>query len=151
MFYLVDDDRPDRDVRRCWSCGSEETERAETNCVACGVEMPERRQFLMSTRWDRESFDACSAFYAKGLVHPAMLTPEEVFFHEGLMCAVIPYNNEALMLDESAPFEDERILYLAQRFAGLLAFLHHHGVSLSTLGRPSLHLPPSLEVVCWLD
>jgi serine/threonine protein phosphatase PrpC len=142
MFYLVDDDRPDQPVRRCLQCGSEETPRGEYQCVACGSPIPERRQYLLSTRWVRDSFSAALEFHQKGLVHPGMLTPEDVFIHDGLLCSVVPYNHEALMLDESSPFEMERILHLAQRFAGLMAFLHHHGVALAGFDRSSFVFRP---------
>jgi len=131
MFYLIDDNRPDQPTRRCWNCGSEVTSRESMECADCGAAMPERKQFLLAVRWQRHGFDAYTSFHQRGLVHPALLSPEDVFFHEGLLCSVLPYNNEGLMLDESAPFEADRVLHLAQRFAGLVAFFHHQGITLS--------------------
>ncbi len=142
MFYLVDDERPDQPVRRCADCGSEETPREAGECAACGAPMPERRQLLLAARWQRESFEPGLALHALGLHHPALLTPEHVFVHDGVLCTVVPYTHEALMLDESAPFDMERILHLAQRFAGLLAFLHHRGVSLGGFDRSNFLLRP---------
>jgi len=142
MFYLVDDDRPDQPTRRCLECGSEDTPREEGACAACAAPMPQRRQYLLATKWQRELFEPGVEFHGKGLVHPGMVTPEHVFIHEGILCTVVPYTHEALMLDESSPFDMERILHLAQRFAGLLAFLQHHGVSLLGFDRSNFVFRP---------
>ena len=151
MYYLVDDDRPDQRTRRCWHCGDEDTPRTETACGACGLPFPDRTQFLLSVRWQRDGYQAYVDYYEKGLVHPGILTPEDVFHHEGLLCTVVPYHNEALMLDEGAPFSMERVLHLAQRFAGLTAFLHHHGVALGGIDRSSFLLRPDEDRVFLFD
>ena len=42
MFYLANDDRPDRPRRFCWDCGNDDTPRSAERCVACGASMETR-------------------------------------------------------------------------------------------------------------
>ncbi len=135
MFYLLNDDRPDQETRKCWHCGHEESALNSSACDQCELEWDPDLRFLMSVRWDRTTYDPYKRFFDKGLEHPGIRPPEDVFFHDGLLCSVVPYRGEALLLDESAPFPVRRILHLAQRFAGLVAFTHYHGISLSGLTR----------------
>ncbi len=135
MFYLLNDDRPDQPTRRCWHCGHEESPRDATSCEQCGSPWEPDQRFLMSVRWDRATYDAYMRFYEKALTHPGVRHPEDVFFHDGLLCSVVRYRGEALLLDEAASFPIRRILHLAQRFAGLVAYTQFHGVSMSGLTR----------------
>lgn len=132
MFYLLTDDRPDQVRRRCWDCGKASSRRS-TNCEHCGHLFPPIQRFLMSVRWNRKAYDPYLAFYEKKLRHPGLLGADDVFLHEGLLCSIVRYQNETLMLDEGAPLSVERVLGLAQRCAGLLAFLHANGVGLEVL------------------
>ena len=134
MFYLVNDDRPDRPRRFCWDCGSDETPRARTTCVSCEADLSPRR-FLVSVRWDRDAYDAYSRFFEQHYDHPGLVPPIDMFLHNGVLCSVTLWGGESLMIDEGAPLPMERVLDMAQRATGMLAFLHSHGVSLSTLNQ----------------
>lgn len=142
MFYLVTDDRPDLATRRCWECGNESTPRKSGVCAACGSEFEPRTQFLMSVRWDPAGFEPYRKFFERRFQHPGVLHPDDIFVHKSghqqVLCSVVRYRNESLMLDEAAPLPPVQVLNLAQRFTGLLAFLHHNGVSLSRLTRANM-------------
>ncbi len=134
MFYLVNDDRPDRPRRFCWDCGSDETPRSRTACVSCEADLSPRR-FLVSVRWDRDAYESYSRFFERHYDHPGLVPPIDVFFHNGVLCSVTPWGGESLMIDEGAPLPMERVLDMAQRATGMLAFLQSHGVSLQTLNQ----------------
>ena len=134
MYYLANDDRPDRPTRFCWSCGSDETPRARATCKACGASLAPRR-FLVSVRWDRDGFEPYARFFEKHFDHPGMVAPVDMFFQDGVLCSVTPWNGESLMIDEGSPLLIKRVLDMAQRAAGMLAFLHVSGISLGTLTR----------------
>jgi hypothetical protein len=85
MFYLVNDDRPDRPRRFCWDCGSDETPRSRTTCVSCEADLSPRR-FLVSVRWDRDAYESYSRFFEQHYDHPGLVPPIDVFFHNGVLC-----------------------------------------------------------------
>ena len=118
-------------------CGSDATPRDELRCISCGEPIPAKRQYMMSVRWDQANFDRHIAFHERGLEHPALLRPDVIFEASGQLCSVVQYRGESLMVTLPAPFELGRVLHLSQRFAGMLAFLHRHGVSLEGMGRHS--------------
>lgn len=132
MFYLANDDRPDRSHRHCWSCGSDDTDRAAPICSSCGASM-ENRRFLISARWDPEGFEPYTRFFELGLRHPALVQPIDVFFHDGVLCSVTHWLGEGLLLDEGAPLPLDRLMNIAQRTTGIIAFLHAKGVQLEDL------------------
>lgn len=150
MFYLVNDNRPDRRTRRCWECGCEENPAVQLNCSECGASLATRR-FLLSTRWDRDKFDAYLQFFQKQIQHPALLSPCDVFPYPEenpvLMCSVVPFSNEGLMLDEAAPLPIERVVAFAQRAAGIVSMLAFHGVRLGWLHRSNFGIRPGGEFV----
>jgi serine/threonine protein phosphatase PrpC len=145
MFYLVNDVRPDRKTRKCWECGDLETPRSEKNCRSCGAPLKDRR-FLMSSRWDPAGFEPYEAFFAKGLGHPGLASPVDVFRIADQLLSIIPYNGEGLMVDEAAPLPNGRILDVAQRVAGTVAFLHINGVRLKWMNRANLLISPDNTV-----
>ena len=141
MFYLANDTRPDRETRRCWTCGSEENPQDATACSACESPITEQR-FLISSRWEDDRFDAYEAYYQKHLSHPGIAAPVDCFRKGGVLFTVVPYAGEGLMLDEAAPLPNARILNVAQRCLGTLAFLHQEGVSLHEVTRANLLISP---------
>ena len=134
MFYLASDDRPDRPRRFCWECGSDETPRNRATCVNCGASLAPRR-FLVSVRWDRDGFEPYARFFEKHFDHPGMIAPVDMFFQDNVLCSVTPWSGESLMIDEGSPLPIKRVLDMAQRAAGMLAFLHVSGISLGQLTR----------------
>lgn len=153
MYYLVNDNRPDRPARRCWECGSEgNPPDVGGACRSCGASLAPRR-FLLSSRWERSSFDAYLGFFQKQISHPALLSPCDVFpFPEdvpGQICSVIPYNNESLMLDEASPLPMDRVVDFAQRAAGMLGMLAHNGVRLASLQRSNFLIRPNADIVLY--
>lgn len=134
MYYLANDDRPDRPRRFCWECGSDDTPRARVTCQNCGASLAPRR-FLVSVRWDRDGFEPYARFFEKHFDHPGMIAPVDMFFQDGVLCSVTPWNGESLMIDEGSPLQVKRVLDMAQRAAGMLAFLHVSGISLGALTR----------------
>lgn len=145
MFYLVNDARNDKKTRKCWECGELDTPRSEKACRACGAPLKDRR-FLMSARWDSSGFEAYEAYYAKGLSHPGLATPTDVLRVQEQLLSILPYNGEGLMIDEASPLPDGRVLDVAQRIAGTLAFLHVNGVRLRPLTRANLLISPDNSV-----
>jgi protein phosphatase len=123
MFYLANDVRPDK---------PEDGQKG--------------RRYLISTRWKEGLFENFEAFARLGLVHPGLAAPVDVFRHEGQLVSVIPYNGEGLLLDEAAPLPNGRILEIAQRIAGTLAFLHVNGVRLGPLKRANILISPDNTV-----
>jgi serine/threonine protein phosphatase PrpC len=140
MFHLVNDDRPEHTWRKCWACGSESTPRGSASCGDCGAPIQVRR-FVLASRW-QGPYEPVEAAMAKGLVHPAFVNPVEVFRFEGQLCTVFPYRGERLLLDEPAPLTNQRILDVAQRVAGVLAFLASNGVRVGPLTRANLLVAP---------
>ena len=134
MFYLANDDRPDRPRKFCWECGCDETPRAGTSCVRCGADLSPRR-FLISVRWDTAGYEPYAAFFDKQLDHPGLVAPIDLFFQDGVLCSVTAWGGEGLMLDEGSPLPLAQVTTLAQRATGMLAFLQTNGVRLATLTR----------------
>jgi serine/threonine protein phosphatase PrpC len=87
----------------------------------------------MSVRWDPSDAEAYLKFAEKWLQHPVLADPVEVFAQDDLICTVIPYRNESLLLDECSPLSVQSVLRHAHRGAGLLAFLHQHGIRIGAL------------------
>lgn len=145
MFYLVTDNRPDKKTRKCWDCGDLDTARTEKQCRSCGAPFKDRR-FLMSERWETALFEPYERFYAKGLQHPGLALPVDVFRLGEVQLSLVPYNGEGLMIDEASPLPNQRVLDLGQRVAGTLAFLHVNGVRLRALTRANLLISPDNSV-----
>lgn len=145
MFYLANDVRADLATRRCWECQHPGTTRDSAACDKCGAPMRDRR-FLVAARWDDTLFPAMDKLFAARLEHPGLCAPIEVFRHAGVYYTVAHYSGEGLMIDEAAPLLNERLLYLAQRMVGTLAFLHRRGVVLQTLTRANLLVGPDGSV-----
>lgn len=146
MFYLANDDRPDRPRRFCWECGSDETPRADSKCQSCGADLAPRR-FLVSVRWDAAGFKPFTEFFEKRLEHKGVLFPVDMFFQDNVLCSVTPWTGEGLLLDEGSPLAPERVVDLAQRGAGMLAFLHHNGVTLNRLTRANFLVRNGTELL----
>jgi protein phosphatase len=145
MFYLANDRRPDQTFRRCWTCGSDATPRAETTCVSCGATLRDRR-FLVSARWDSDRFAAYQRFFHKQLRHQGLATPVDVFVLDGVLFSVIPYHGEGLMVDEAAPLVNRRLLELGSRIIGVLAFLRKNGTLVAEVTRANLLTSPDQTV-----
>ncbi len=132
MFYLLNDDRPDQVFRSCFDCGFQENPREAAACLQCGGTMVDRK-FLMSVRWDPTWYAPYLELFERGSKHPGVRWPTDVFLHEDLLCAVVTYQSESLLLDECAPLTDEELLRFAQWITGTSAFLMHQGVRLNGL------------------
>ena len=133
MFYLANDDRPDRATRYCWECRNDSTPRNDHHCRACGTEMVPKR-FLISARWEESRFPAYSAFFDRGLRHPGMVETLDMFFQDDVLCSVSPWHGDGLLVDEGSPLDHDRLLQLALRSTGMLAFLQHNGIEAGFLG-----------------
>ena len=140
MFYLVTDDRAEKPRRPCWECGHPSTPRAADACESCGSPFQARTQFLMSVRWHKDSFQPYMDFFNKGVKHPGLLSPDACFIHAGVLCSVVRYRGESLMLDEAAPLSARGVVHLGQRFAGMLASLQYKGITLTKLSRANVLL-----------
>ena len=145
MFYLANDVRPDLENRRCWECGHEDTPRANPACAQCAATF-ENKRFLLSVRWMSSGFDAYEQMVQLELNHPGIATPVDVFRHDALLVSVVMYSGEGLMVDEAAPLSNLRVLSLAQRIAGTLAFLHVNGVTLKYISLANLLVSPDNTV-----
>jgi len=145
MFYLMNDAREDRSTRKCWECGHPDNPRSRNECANCGAPCRDRR-FLVSSRWVPDRFEAYEAFFRLGLQHPGLASPVTVLRQDGQLYSVIPYNGEGLMLDEASPLSNQRLLDVAQRITGTLAYLHKHGVHLHELTRANLLIQPDNSV-----
>ncbi len=137
MFYLANDNRPDRPTRRCWQCGHEGSPRTATACVRCNTPFVDRR-FLVSARWWPDGLEPYEAYYQRQLRHPGLAHPWDVFRDEEALYSVIPYNGEGLMLDEAAPLQNKRLLQIGQRILGTVAYLRRNGVRLQKISRANL-------------
>ncbi len=144
MFYLVNDDRPDQPNRRCWECGSEDTPRSSHICIRCGRPM-EGKRFLVAARWGGD-FAAYEAFLDLGLEHKGLAMPLQSLRVENQLLTVLPYQGEGLMSVEAAPLSNQRILHLAQRLIGTLAYLAHKGVMIKPIRRHNLIISPKGDV-----
>ncbi len=145
MFYLANDARPDLATRKCWECGKLDTPRSETACGQCDAPLKDRR-FLISARWDDTLYAAYQGFFRKGVHHPGIASPIDVFIRDGVMFSVVPYAGEGLMVDEAAPFANGRVLHLGQRLVGILGYLHANGVQLKWITRANLLIAPDSSV-----
>jgi serine/threonine protein phosphatase PrpC len=132
MFYLANDDRPDRATRFCWDCEDDTTPRNDHHCHGCGAEMVARR-FLISVRWNDAKYPSFRQYIERGLAHPGIVPTLDVFLQDGVMCIVTAWTGDALLIDEGSPLSHEELLQLALRGTGLTAFLQHNGVALSEL------------------
>jgi len=145
MFYLLNDDRPDQAFATCFDCGFGENPREAAACLQCGGSMQDRK-FLMSVRWDASWHAPYLDLHRRGLTHPGVHWPTDVFLHEDLLCSAVPYRSESLLLDECAPLSDEELLRFAQWITGTAAFLLHQGVRLHRLSSSNFLLTPDNEL-----
>jgi protein phosphatase len=122
-----------------------DTPRTQSSCDSCGSPFKDRR-FLVSSRWVSSGFEAFEKFFALRLEHPGIAAPVDVFRHENQLISVLPYNGEGLMVDEASPLSNARVLDLAQRVAGSLAFLHVNGVSPQHVTLANLLISPDNSV-----
>lgn len=132
MFYLLNDDRPDQPFRPCFDCGLKTNPREARVCQQCGGSLVDRK-FLMSVRWDPTWFAPTMELHRRGLMHPGVRWPCDLFLHDDLLCSVVPYRSESLLLDECAPLTEDELLRFAQWITGTSAFLMHRGVRLHRL------------------
>jgi PPM family protein phosphatase len=132
MFYLLNDDRPEQPNRKCWQCGFETSPRSADACHRCGATLKENR-FLMSVRWDPKNYEAYQDFVKRAIPHPAVVSPVAILAQDGLLCSIVRYQGESLLLDECAPFAPRELLFFSQRIIGLLGLLAHNGVLLQRL------------------
>jgi protein phosphatase len=142
LFYLANDDRPDRATRFCWQCRSDETPRNDHHCSACGTEMVPRR-FLISSRWEAKYFDAYGAFLGRSLKHPGMVQVLDSFTQDGVLCSVSPWHGDSLLVDEGAPLNHDRLLQLSLRATGTMAFLQSQGIEVGALRLANFVQPDS--------
>ena len=132
MFYLANDDRPDRPNQYCWTCGSDATPRGASVCVGCGISI-QQHKFLVSVRWNNEYAENFLRFAELGLKHDVFIEPVDSFFEHGGLCSFVHWKQEQMLVAQAAPFHAEEVLDMAQRMIGLLAYFHRHGVSLGEL------------------
>ena len=104
------------------------------------------RRFLLSARWDRSGFDAYKRFFDKGLKHPGIAAPADVFVVDRVLFSVVPYSGEGLMIDEASPLASGRLLSVASRILGTHAYLLRHGVALERITRANLLVSPDNSV-----
>lgn len=145
MFYLANDVRPDLSTRKCWECGFPDNPRSEKACGSCGKALRDRR-FLVSTRWKRDRFDLYQRYHLKGVTHPGVASPVDVFVVDTVLFSVVPYNGEGLMVDEASPLPNSRLLSLSTRVVGTLAYLNRHGVAVDSITRANLLVSPDNSV-----
>ena len=148
MFYLANDDRPDRPRRFCWDCGNDDSPRSAERCVACGASM-ETRTFLVSVRWDPDGFQAYADYFEKRIDHPGFAAPVDMFFQDDVLCSVTLWHGEGLLLDEASPLPIQQVLDMGQRATGILAYLHHHGVSLASLSATNFLIQDGERIVLY--
>lgn len=146
MFYLLNDDRPENTTRKCFDCGHAATPREDEACTRCGASLADRK-FLMSVRWDPKYFGPFTEFCNKGITHPGLVLPIDVFVHEGLLCSVAPYRGESLLLDECSPLPAEELIRFWCRTIGLAAFLHQNGIELYRLNAANFLIDADGNVV----
>jgi hypothetical protein len=148
MFYLANDDRPDRARRFCWDCGNDDTPRTADRCVSCGANI-DTRTFLVSVRWDRDGFQAYADYFERSIDHPGFAAPVDMFFQDDVLCSVTLWHGEGLLLDEASPLPVQQVLDMGQRATGILAYLHHHGVTLRNLGATNFLIQEGERVVLY--
>ena len=144
MFYLVNDDRVDQPTRRCWHCGFEGSPRTAKVCHTCGSPLASQR-FLVSSRWTSEGFRPFEQYAGLRLDHPGLAAPLDVLRMEDQLLAVVPYRGEGLMLDEASPLANQRVLHLAQRLLGVLAYLGRMGVRVGPIQLRNVEALVSVE------
>ena len=144
MFYLANDDRPDRPTRFCWTCRDDNTPRNDHHCIACGTEMVPRR-FLVSARWDSKSYGKYQNFVDRRIEHPGMVETLDCFEQGGILCSVSNWHGDALLVDEGAPLDHDRLLQLSLRATGTLAFLMNHGIEVGYLRLANFVQPEASE------
>jgi serine/threonine protein phosphatase PrpC len=142
MFYLVNDDRQDVATRRCGSCGFEGSPRTARVCHSCGAALASQR-FLMSSRWETETFRAYDRFASMKLAHPGLAAPTDIVVTDDQLLSFIPYRGEGLMLDEAAPLANQRVLHIGQRLIGAVSWLAQRGVRTGPLQRANLIVSPT--------
>jgi len=96
----------------------------------------------MSCRWHSDGYERGLRFFEKRLEHPGLAFPTDVIRHEDQLLSFVRYKGEGLMIDEASPLTNQRILYLAQRLAGTLAFLQMNGVAADDLTAANLLVSP---------
>jgi len=132
MFYLANDDRPDRATRYCWACGNDDTPRNDHHCHGCGTEMVARR-FLISVRWNDTGYTPYQTYYERLLQHPGIVPTVDVFMQDGVLCSVTAWTGDALLVDEGSPLSHDELLQLALRGTGLMGFLQYNGIEVAQL------------------
>ena len=133
MFYIVNDSRPDRPQKYCWSCGSEGSSTYDTHCAQCNEEL-KLHKFLVSARWEPTQTHKFLDYFELELEHPGILQPFDVFVDRTAMMAVYTWGNVDFLIDCPSPLSPKKVLHIAQTALGALAFLHEKGILLDDIG-----------------
>ena len=150
MYYIVNDSRPDRANKFCWSCGSDDSSTYDTVCSSCNIEMG-LNKFLVSTRWEPVQTNRFIDFFELDLEHPAILSPFDVFVDRTAMMAVYTWNNYEFLVEKPSPLEPLKVLQIAQVALGALAYLHEQGVSLDSVMLHNFLIEPHSGQVYFFD
>ncbi len=100
------------------------------------------RRFLVSSRWSGGSLDGWQAFASRRLSHPGIRAPVDLLRFDDQLLSVVPYGGEGLMVDEASPLSNQRVLYLAQRVLGVVAWLAQQGILCGPIRREHLLVSP---------
>jgi PPM family protein phosphatase len=150
MFYIVNDSRPDRPNKYCWSCGTEESSTYDTSCAHCNEEL-RLHKFLVAARWQPTQTHRFMDFFELELEHPGMLQPFDVFVERTSMMAVYTWGNLEFLIDRPSPLSPKMVLKVAQNALGVLAFLHENGIVLDDIGLHNFLLDPASDSVYFFD
>ena len=150
MFYIVNDSRPDRPHKYCWSCGSEESSTYDTSCANCNEEL-RLHKFLVAARWQPTQTNKFMDFFELELEHPGMLQPFDVFVERTSMMAVYTWGSLEFLIDRPSPLSPKMVLKVAQNALGVLAFLHEKGIVLDDIGLHNFLLDSEDDSVYFFD
>ena len=145
MLYLVNNLDPKWATRKCWACGNHKSPKPAQACGYCGTPLTDKR-FLMSARWDARYFRSFNHLYRLPTGHAGLAMPVQVFRYRDQLLAFFHYAGERLLVDSSAPLPSAGLVILAHRIAGVLGYLHGHGVVLAPFSERNFLITPEGSV-----
>lgn len=145
IFTLCNNLGPKWSSRKCWACGNIYSPDKAQSCNYCLSPLRDLR-LLMTTRWNTPSYEPFEAMVRRRLSHANLITPIAVYYREGAMLTLYQYDGEALLVDEPAPFDFDRLIRTLHSLCRATHFLHQNGVALAGLAAQHVLVMPDRSV-----
>ncbi len=142
VLYVVNNADPRWNTTKCWECGNKGSPPTAKSCVFCAAPLGFRR-LIMTSRFRPERFEAYKAYLNRRILYETLEPPVAVYRYHNQMLAFFLWNDDALLVRQSAPLSSRTVLSTAFDLAVGVSHLHDHGVVLAGLTPMNFLVSPS--------